>query len=132
MTLEVELRTYTLAGVAVAALGGTRMHARVLPLDFEFDAKDIVYVRIDTRRMHDLAGPDGLPRARMQLTCWGATPAAAYSVAAAVRARLDGTMGTWGSLTIGACLCVGERDLDDPEAGRSGVALDFMIQYQEV
>lgn len=130
MTLEVELRTYTLAGVAVAGLVGTRMHARVLPQSPTLPA--IVYQRIDTRRLHDLAGPDGLPRARMQLTCWGSTPAAAYSVAAAVRARLDGTRGTWGSLTIGACLCVGERDLDDPEAGRSGVALDFMIQYQEV
>ena len=90
------------------------------------------YKHLWSAELHDLAGPDGLPRARMQLTCWGSTPAAAYSVAAAVRARLDGTRGTWGSLTIGACLCVSERDLDDPEASRSGVALDFIIQYQEV
>ena len=128
-TLEAELRTYTLAGATVAGLVGTRMHARRLPQAPTLPA--IVYQRIDTRRLHDLSGPDGLPRARMQVTCWGATPADAYSLAAAVRARLDGAKGTWGTLTIGACLCAGERDLDDPEAGRSAVALDLMIQYQE-
>jgi hypothetical protein len=130
VTLEAELRTYTLAGVAVAGLVGTRMHARMLPQAPTLPA--IVYQRIDTRRLHDLAGPDGLPRARMQVTCWGSTPAVAYSVASVVRERLDGFKGTWGTLTIGSCLCVGERDLDDPEASRNAVALDFMIQYEEV
>ena len=130
MTLEAELRTYTLAGAAVAALVGTRMHARMLPQAPTLPA--IVYQRISTRRLHDMAGPDGLPQARMQVTCWGGTPAVAYSVASVVRERLDGFKGTWGTLTIGSCLMVGERDLDDPDASRSGVALDFMIQYEEV
>lgn len=130
MTLEAELRTYTLAGAAVAALAGTRMHARMLPQTPTLPA--VVYQRIDTRREHDMAGPDGLPRPRMQVTSWATTPAAAYDLAAAVRQRLDGYAGTWGTLTIGSCLCVGERDLDDPDAGRSGVAQDYMIQYQEV
>jgi len=130
VALEAELRTYTLAGAAVAGLVGTRMHARMLPQAPTLPA--IVYQRIDTRRLHDLAGPDGLPRARMQVTCWGSTPAVAYSVASVVRERLDGFKGTWGTLTIGSCLCVGERDLDDPEASRNAVALDFMIQYEEV
>ena len=130
MTLESELRTYTLAGGAVAALVGTRMHARMLPQTPTLPA--IVYQRVDTRREHDMAGPDGLPRPRMQLTCWATTPAGAYTLAATVRARLDGYKGAWGTLTIGSCLLVGERDLDDPEVSRSAVALDFMIQYQEV
>ena len=130
MTLEAELRTYTLAGAAVAGLVGTRMHARMLPQTPTLPA--IVYQRVDTRRLHDLAGPDGLPRPRMQVTCWGSTPAVAHSVASVVRERLDGFKGTWGTLTIGSCLMVGERDLDDPDASRSGVALDFMIQYEEV
>ena len=73
MTLEEGLRTYTLAGVAVAGLVGTRMHARVLPQSPTLPA--IVYQRISTRRLHDMAGPDGLPQARMQVTCWGSTPA---------------------------------------------------------
>lgn len=130
MTIESELRTYTLAGAGVATLVGTRMYARMLPQTPTLPA--ITYQRVDTRRQHDMAGPDGLPRPRMQVTCWGATPAAAYGLAGAVRARLDGYKGTWGTLTIGSCLMVGERDLDDPEAGRSAVALDFMIQYTEV
>jgi hypothetical protein len=68
----------------------------------------------------------------MQVTSWAATPAGAVDLAAAVRQRLDGYAGTWGTLTIGSCLCVGERDLDDPDAGRSGVAQDYMIQFTEV
>lgn len=130
MTLEAELRTYTLAGSAVTALVSTRMHARKLPQTPVLPA--IVYQRIDTRRLHDMAGPDGLPRPRMQITCWAATPAGAYDLAAAVRARLDGFKGTWGTVTVGSCLCVGERDVEDPDPGRSGVAQDYMIQFVEV
>ena len=130
MTLEAELRTYTLAGAAVAALVGARMHARMLPQTPTLPA--IVYQRIDTRRLHEMTGPDALPRPRMQVTSWATTPAGAYELAAAVRQRLDGYRGTWGTLTIGSCLCVGERDVDDPDAGRSGVAQDYMIQFVEV
>jgi len=106
------------------------MYARMLPQTPTLPA--LVYQRIDTRRQHDLAGPDGLPRPRMQINCVAMTPAGAYDLAAAVRARLDGFKGVWGALTIGSCLLVGERDLDDPETGRSVVALDFMIQFTEV
>lgn len=130
MTLEAELRTYTLAGVDVVVIVGARMHARKLPQTPTLPA--IVYQRVDTRRLHDMAGPDGLPRPRLQITCWATSPAGAYDLAAAVRARLDGYRGAWGSLTIGSCLCVAERDLDDPETGRSAVAQDYMIQFQEV
>lgn len=130
MTLEAELRTYTLNGAAVAALVGTRMHARMLPQTPTLPA--LTYFRVDTRRLHDMDGPDGLPRPRMQVTSWATTPAGAYELAAAVRQRLDGYKGTWGTLTISSCLCVGERDLDDPDAARNGVAQDYMIQFVEV
>lgn len=130
MTLEAELRTYTLAGAGVAALVGTRMHARMLPQTPTLPA--LVYQRVDTRREHDMAGPDGLPRPRIQLTCWATTPAGAYDLAAAVRARLDGYSGAWGTVAIGSCLCVAERDLNDPETGHSAVAQDYMIQFLEV
>ncbi len=130
MTLETELRTYTLAGVGVAALVSTRMYARKLPQNPTLPA--VVYQRIDTRRLHDLDGPDGLPRPRMQVTCWAMTPTDAMALAAAVRVQLDGYRGAWGAMTIGSCLCVGERDLDDPETGRSAVAQDYMIQFREV
>ncbi len=130
MTLEAELRTYTLAGPAVAALVGTRMYARKLPQNPTLPA--ISFQRIDTRRLHDMAGPDGLPKPRMQVTCWGTTPAAASDLAAVVRQRLDGYRGAWGAIDIGACQCVGEKDLDDPETGRVAVAQDYMIQFTEV
>lgn len=130
MTLETELRTYTLAGTAVAASVGTRMYARKLPQNPTLPA--ISFQRVDARRLHDMAGPDGLPRPRMQLTCWGKTPAEASDLAAVVRQRLDGYRGAWGAIDIGSCLCVGEKDLDDPETGRVAVAQDYMIQFTEV
>jgi hypothetical protein len=129
MALEDAVRTYTLAGGDVAALVGARMHPRHLPQNPTLPA--LVYTRVDTRRLHDLAGADGLPRTRLQITCWANLPAGAAHLAAVVRTRLDSFRGVMGGENIGACLCVGERDLEDAEAGRSGVALDFMIHYQE-
>jgi hypothetical protein len=49
-----------------------------------------------------------------------------------VRQRLDGYLGAWGTIDIGSCLCVGEKDLDDPATGRAAVAQDYMIQFTEV
>ena len=130
MTLETALRTYTLADPAIATLVGTRMYARKLPQNPTLPA--ISFQRIATRRLHDMAGPDGLPRPRMQLTCWAMTPAGADDLAAVVRQRLDGYRGAWGAIDIGSCQCVGEQDLDDPETGRVAVAQDYMIQFTEV
>ncbi len=130
MTLETALRAYTLADATVAGLAGTRMYPAKLPQGPTLPA--IVYQRIDTRRQHDMAGPDGLPRPRVQVTAWAANVAGAWALANAVRGRLDGFSGQWGDVAIGSCLCVGERDLDDPETGRAGVSQDYMIQFGEV
>lgn len=129
MSLETALRTYVLADAAVAAAVGARMYPRRLPQGPTLPA--LAYQRIDTRRLHDLDGPDGLPRARVQIAAWAANVQAATDAAAAVRERLDGFKGAWGDVQIGACLCVAERDLDDPETGRSAVVQDYMIQWRE-
>lgn len=127
--LEADLRAYILADAQVAGLVGDRMYPRMLPQEPALPA--LVFQRIDTRRMHDMDGADGLPRARLQIACWAALPADAAIVAQAVRSRMDGVKGSIGASIIGASLCVGERDLNDAEAGRAGVALDFLIHYQE-
>jgi len=129
VSLLTALRTYVLADATVTALAGVRMYPRRLPQGPTLPA--IAYQRIDTRREHDMDGPDGLPRARVQLSIWAASVAAAEELAAAVRGRLDGYKGAWGSVTVGSCLCVGERDLDDPETGRNAVVQDYMIQWRE-
>lgn len=127
--LEADVRTFVLADGAVAALVGSRMYARMLPQTPTLPA--LVFQRIDTRRQHDLGDADGLPRVRLQVTAWASLPLAAATVAQAVRSRLDGVKGVMGASTIGACLCVGERDVSDPDPGRFGVALDFLIQVEE-
>ena len=129
MTLEADFRAFTLTDPAVAGIIGARMHARKLPQKPELPA--VVYQRISTRRQHDLQGPDGAPRVRMQAACWANTPADAYRLAAAVRRRLDGWRGKMGAGVVGGVQCDGERDVDDPEGGRSGVALDFVIFFYE-
>ena len=106
------------------------MYPRKLPQGPTLPA--LVYQRIDTRRLHDLDGPDGLPRPRVQITAWASSVGAAWALADAVRGRLDGYRGAWGDVTIGSCLCAGELDLDDPETGRAGVAQDYLIQFVEV
>lgn len=127
--LEADVRTFVLADGAVAGLVGSRMVARMLPQTPTLPA--LVFQRIDTRRLHDLGGGDGLPRVRLQVTAWATLPLEASTVAQAVRSRLDGVTGVMGASRIGACLCVGDRDVTDAEAGRFGVALDFLIQYEE-
>lgn len=129
MSLETALRAYVLADVAIAAAVGVRMYPRRLPQGPPLPA--LVYQRVDTRRLHDFDGPDGLPRARVQIAAWAANVQGATDAAALVRARLDGYRGAWGDVEVGACLCVAERDLDDPETGRSAVVMDYMIQWRE-
>lgn len=129
MSLEAALRTYVLADAAIAAAVGTRMYPRSAPQSPTLPL--LVYQRIDTRRGHDLGGPDGLPRTRVQITVWAAGVQSAVDTAALVRKRLDGFYGKWGTVAVGSCLCVGERDTDDPQTGRAGVGHDYMIQYQE-
>ena len=130
MSLETAMRAYVLADAAIAAAVGQRMYPRGLPQGPTLPA--LTYLRVDTRRGHDMDGPDGLPRPRVQVTAWAANVGAVTDLAALVRKRLDGYRGAWGDVMIGSCLCVGERDLDDPETGRNAVAQDYMIQYQEV
>lgn len=130
MSLETALRAYLLADAAVAAAVGGRVYPRRLPQGPAFPA--IVYQRVDTRRGHDMSGPDGLPRPRVQITTWAGSVQAATDAAALVRKRLDGFRGAWGGVTVGSCLCVGERDIDDPETARVGVIQDYMIQHEEV
>ena len=130
MSLETAMRAYVLADATVAAAVGTRMYSRKPPQTPVVPY--IVYQRIDTRRQHDMDGPDGLPRPRVQIACWAANVTSATDLAAAVRKRLDGYRGAWGDVVIGSCLCVGESDTDDPETGRAGVRQDYMIQFEEV
>jgi len=80
--------------------------------------------------------PTGLSQARQQLTCWGATPASAKSVAELVRVQLDGYRGTSTNANIMGCsleMEVGVMDLSaDNEAARKyGRAMDFAIWFEE-
>lgn len=127
--LEPAMRDFLLGGTQVSSQVGTRVYPDVLPLTPVLPA--VVYQRITTRRLHDMQGPDGLPRARMQLTIWADSAINASSVAALVRGRLDGQKGTWRDVEVQACLCVSDRNSRDNETGRCSVIQEYMIQYTE-
>ena len=127
--LESNLYSYLTQQAEYTMLAGTRLYPRKLPQEPTLPAS--VYRRVTTRRLHDLKGPDGLPRARFQITAWGRTPLEAANLAKVTREILDGFSGFWSDTIIQACLCVADNDVEDPSTGRSGVAQDFMIHYVE-
>lgn len=130
MILEEGIRATLLADAGVSALTGTRVYPRKAPQTPGLPL--ITMTRVATGRGHDMQGSDGLPNGTIQLACWAVTPLEASSVATAVKGRLEGrAWETWGDVLVESSLCVGERDLDDPDTGRAGVGLDFAIQYQE-
>ena len=86
MTLEAELRTYTLAGAAVAALVGTRMHARMLPQTPTLPA--IVYQRTQTNFVPTIHNSVSLTRAQIALGCYAETRASAEAVADAAHTAM--------------------------------------------
>lgn len=80
------------------------------------------------RATHNSAD-DGLPRARVILTCLAASDTEADTVADEVRTALAGFVGTAGGVAIESCLVVGETDLPQTDLDAYGVQLDAIIAY---
>lgn len=124
-----DLRSFILDDPSISAIVGQRVYLRRLPQSPTIPS--IVYARVTTRRSHDLDGPDHLPRALVQITSWTSSMADSSSLSSLLRSRLDGFRGTMGSIEVGSILCSGERDTEEPETGRTGVILEFQVQFEE-
>lgn len=129
MTIEQGLYTHLAADGGVSALVSTRIYPQVIPQDVDLPA--IAYQKISAPRDHTHDGPSGLVRARMQITCAGASYAVAKTLSEAVRAALDGFSGTMGSTTVNAVFLDNERD-DWAQVFESPVVeADYMFWYLE-
>lgn len=135
MSLETDLRVRLLANATVSGLVSTRVYPNILPQKPTLPA--LVYSRISGPRIHTLTGTSGWSDARIQIDSWGATYIAAQDLAAAVRASLDGFIG---SLDDGnspaatrrvAVRLDNERDLFEEEPDFYRVTQDYAIKHED-
>lgn len=98
MSVETELRTRLLADSTVSGLIVARMYPQHLPQNPSYPA--ITYQRITGSRTQDLSGAGSRGRITLQLNCWANDPLAAQALADAVRADIDGFIGTLTTLKV--------------------------------
>lgn len=128
MSLDSELVSYILADGTVSGLIAARCYPGKLPQSPAYPA--IVYQRIDTPRLHELAGPGGMAHPRFQFSCWATTHAAARTLADALRARLN--TGPMALATIrGSCRLDNEFDDWDDTVEKWRVVQDYIILHTE-
>lgn len=107
---DVEKAVYAIlsANAGVTALISTRIYPTVIPQDVALPA--VAYQRISTRPLHTQGNPATIARIRVQTTALATTYAQAKSVAAAVKAALNGYRGTSGNITVRAATLADEAD----------------------
>lgn len=131
-TLEAALVSILEDDSGVGAIAGDRIYALVLPQGVVYPA--IRWQRISTPRLKSTSGPSGRARPRFQIDCYAGTHAEALSLAAAVRAALDGFSGTVAAVVISSSGAEDEGSDFEPDVGASGVyreRLDFLISHTE-
>lgn len=123
------------AAPAVTNIAGTRFElaGMVSPAT----ARPLIVVQtIGTGRLYDNAGPSGVARSTVQLTCYANGYGTARQLANAVRTTLNGFRGTVGQTKVLSILLDDERDAAQPPSGGSdrgvpGVLLIFIVAVAE-
>ena len=138
MSMESDLRSYVVADGTIMGLISTRMYPQVLPQGVVYPAVRFYRASTDENRVFE--GPGGKERARVTIESWAETYAEARSLAAAIRARIDGLAAIIGSgnTRVTSCYLDNEIDASDPEAGvigtqgAYGVTQDYIIAHTNV
>jgi hypothetical protein len=131
------LRAYLIADAALSAMvGGERVFPVVLPQGVT--AASIVYTRISGQGDHDMSGPSGLNRVRVQIDAWSQDADEADALARLIKARLDGFSGPISlggspeaSVTVQGAFFDTQRDDYDSEAEMHRVSQDFLCWVEE-
>lgn len=127
MTLRADVHAVLSGSTALTALVGTRITRGSVP---QKSAKPyIAYRKVGAPRLQELTGPTGEEEARIEVACFGSTPAEAESVAEQVRAAMSG----WRDLTKGVQRSdlVGEVDFYSESVEAHQVSVDFQIVHTE-
>lgn len=141
MNLEEGLVTYLLARTGLTALVSNRIYFEIVP---QPDSGDEVYPAVTYQiisfpRVVSHQGASGLAYPRVQIGCWARTKIAVLPVRNAVIDALDGFTGLFGTVQVGACLKMDERDMSSvsyasPELRQAriyGRSIDFQIWHNE-
>ena len=135
MTIEEGLVAHLLADGTVAGIVADRIHPEVRPQDSTLPA--IVYTHINDERDVDMDGPSDFVRVRMQVDCWHTSYPGVKTLAAAVRAALNGvgiaSPNLLGSEPVQLVVLENEGDLSVPDGDsrERRVSQDWMITYLE-
>lgn len=128
--MEEALVARLLAGTAVAALVGARIHWTIAPQGV--GQPFVVLTIISGPRGYTMTGPDGLVPTRVQVDCYGLTFALAKTIARAVETRLSGYRGASSGVTFGGIFLDAERDGYEDEATPDKLfrtSLDFIVWH---
>lgn len=134
MQIESALYNHLANNASIVAKVGTRIYPVKLPQGVELPA--ITYQRISGVREHNIAGPSGRARPRIQIDCWAESYSEAKSVADTVRLVLDGHKGNFGHgdntmEDVGGIRFLGDNDIWEEGAEINRVSMDFSIPHFE-
>ncbi len=129
MSIETELRAWLLADTTIAGLIDTRMYPQYLPQKVTYPA--ISYATASRVSSRQLSGPAGRARPRITVNSWAETYLEAKALAEAVRKRLDGFAGRWGSFSVGSVALDNAFDQYESEAEAHRIFQDYIVSHIE-
>jgi len=125
MSLATAFRTALTGDAGVLALVSTRVYWKRLPQMPTYPA--ITLELIDGDPNNALNAVSGLHWARVRVNSWGSTYGAAYELAAAVTAALNGQK----TSTLRSLVSQGKRDFFEPEVPAYYLSEDFSTLHTE-
>lgn len=135
MTIEEGLVAHLLADGTVTGIVVDRVYPEVRPQDSALPA--IVYTHISDDRDVDMDGPSDFVRVRMQVDCWHTSYGDVKTLAAAVRAALNGvgiaSPNLLGAEPVQLVVLENEGDLSsiDGDSRERRVSQDWIITHLE-
>lgn len=133
MSFRSDLRTRLTGDTTIATLVSDRVYSVTRP--YGATADSIIVMRSSSEPQHDLNNGAGFESGRFLIICLSETLTSADSIAEAVRQRIQGESGTWGSSKIFSVIFEDEADDYFPlnegkETGLYAVSLTYRIQRE--
>ena len=127
MTIEAKVRAHLLTKSAITAIIGSGNAARLYPVVATANAAApyIVYFKVSSVRLYQSDGRAGTERARIQISSYAATYAAAKDLAGKIITAMDDFMG--GSIEQTNAFIQNENDLFDLETKLYHVPVDYFV-----
>jgi hypothetical protein len=99
-SIETEFRTFLLAQASITTLVAGRVYAERFPQGTKPQGPAIIYRIAGGDRTYHAGGASGLMQSDIAITCHGKGSLDAHDVYEAIRLKVDGKAGTWGTTAI--------------------------------